>query len=77
MEALQDFSSLFQALIAFCAVFTALGFLFNVLLNPLKENQAKMEKDIHTVKKDIDTVKKELAAVQADISIIKKAVLKP
>jgi len=69
VEALQDFSSLFQALIAFCAVFTALGFLFNVLLNPVKENQAKMEKEL-------DSVKKELTSVREDTSIIKKAVLK-
>ena len=76
MGALQDFSSLFQALIAFCAVFIALGFLFNVLLNPVKENQVKMEKEFDTVKKEFDTVKKEIASVKADISIIKKAVLK-
>jgi len=69
VEALQDFSSLFQALIAFCAVFTALGFLFNVLLNPVKENQAKMQKEL-------DSVKKELTSVREDTSIIKKAVLK-
>ena len=76
MEALHDFSSLFQALIAFCAVFTALGFLFNVLLTPVKENQAKMEKEFDTVKKEIDIVKKELTSVKADVSIIKNAVLK-
>ncbi len=38
------FTPLFQAVIAFCAVFTALGLMFNILLKPVKENMARLEK---------------------------------
>ena len=40
------FTPLFQATIAFCAVFTALGLMFNILLKPVKENMARLEKDL-------------------------------
>lgn len=40
------FTPLFQAVIAFCAVFTALGLMFNILLKPVKENMARLEKDL-------------------------------
>ena len=83
MGSLQDFSALFQALIAFCAAFTALGFLFNVLLSPVKENQAKTEKEFDNIKREFDnikkefgTIRKEFGTVKEDLSIIKRAVLK-
>ena len=42
---LSEFSPLFQAVIAFVAVLTGLGFVFNLLLVPLKENQGRLEKN--------------------------------
>ena len=36
--------------IAFCAVFTALGFMFNILLKPVKDNQARMELEQKNIK---------------------------
>lgn len=43
---MEPFIPLFQAVIAFCAVFTALGLMFNILLRPVKENMARLEKDM-------------------------------
>ena len=38
MEFLTIIMPLFTAIIAFCSVFGALGLLFRILLNPVKEN---------------------------------------
>ena len=46
---MEKFTALFQAVIAFCAVFTALGLMFNILLGPVKENQRRLEKELETV----------------------------
>ena len=50
---MKAFTPLFQAVIAFVAVLTGLGFVFNLLLKPvktdiehLKEGQAKLESKI-------------------------------
>ena len=58
---MENFTPLFQAVIAFCALFTALGFLFNLLLRPVKENQVRLEADIKEVKADIADIKQLLA----------------
>ena len=44
MEGLTAFTPLLVSIIAFCATFTALGLLFNILLGPLKKDIAKLEK---------------------------------
>ena len=64
---MESFTPLFQAVIAFCAVFTALGFLFNLLLRPVKENQARLEADIKEVKDDIVEVKDDITEVKEDL----------
>ena len=65
MESLQF---LLTAVIAFVAVLTGLGFVFNILLNPVKENQAKMENELIFLKEN-------QAKIEKDISVIKEAVL--
>ena len=64
MESLKKMNPLFTAIITFCAVFTALGFMFNVLLNPVKTNLVRLESEIKSVetelKAEIKSVKTEL-----------------
>lgn len=43
METLKNLSPLFNVTIAFCAVFTALGLMFNILLGPLEARMDRME----------------------------------
>ncbi len=50
MEFLTIIMPLFTAIIAFCSVFGALGLLFRILLNPVKE-------DIHNLKTEISGLK--------------------
>lgn len=45
MEVLAALIPLFTVMIAFCAVFTALGLLFNILLNPIKKGIANLEQN--------------------------------
>ncbi len=40
---MEPFTPLFQAVIAFVAVLTGLGFIFNLLLLPVKKDIAKLE----------------------------------
>ena len=68
---MESFIPLFQATIAFCAVFTALGLLFNLLLRPVKENQARLEADITKLDGDIKEVKTDLIEVKTDLIEVK------
>lgn len=63
-----DLQLLLTALIAFCATFTALGFIFNILLNPVKETLANFEVRIKHLEEGQDEMK-------ADISEIKNLLL--
>lgn len=38
-----EYQIILSTVIALIAVMTGLGFIFNILLNPLKENQARLE----------------------------------
>ena len=58
MEILQNLMALFQAIIAFTAILSFLLVGFNALLNekinPLKENQERMEKGIISTKEKLN-----------------------
>ena len=41
---MEIFTPLFQAVIAFVVFLTGLGFVFSLLLGPVKENQVRLEK---------------------------------
>ena len=64
-----DLHTFLMTTIAFFAVISVLSFAFNLLLAPVKQNQANMEKELISVQNDISTLKE-------DISAIKQAVLK-
>ena len=55
MEQLKKLTPLMTAVITFCAVFTALGLMFNILLNPVKANLARLEEDIKSVKTELNS----------------------
>ena len=50
MEILTTLMPLFTAIIAFCSVFAGLGFVFKLLINPVKE-------DIHSLKQEVSSLK--------------------
>ena len=52
---MEMFTPLFQAVIAFVAVLTGLGFVFNLLLGPVKANQARLEKELEKFKAEVNT----------------------
>ena len=64
MENLSDFTPLFHAVIAFVAVLTGLGFVFNILLGPVK-------KDIKDLKVSHKELAGEMKAVQGEIHGLK------
>ncbi len=51
---MKGFTPIFQAIIAFVAVLTGLGIVFNLLLGPIKYNQANMENRIEHIEKRME-----------------------
>ena len=73
---MSEFVPLATFVIAFCAVFSALGLMFNILLKPVKDNQARMEseqKDIKDlIQKQTDEFKNEIMGIKEEIISIKQ-----
>lgn len=57
MEAIAALIPLFITIIALCAVLTALGFIFNVLLTPVKKDIMRLEQNQFAIEKKIDDLK--------------------
>ena len=55
-----ELQMLLTAIIAFCAVFTSLGLMFNILLRPVKVNQDRMESEIKELKLEVAEIKSKL-----------------
>ncbi len=51
---MKQFTPLFQAVIAFVAVLTGLGLVFNLLLGPVKTGQVRLEKRMDRIEKKLD-----------------------
>ena len=60
---------LLTAIIAFCAVFTALGLMFNILLGPVKENQVRMGRELDQFKQELGHLKQDLAQFKVEINV--------
>lgn len=69
-----DFQIILMTIIAFSAVISVLSFAFSLLLSPVKENQARMEKEITVIRNNQAKMEKEITAVKSDISILKEDV---
>jgi len=57
---MEAFVPLFQAVIAFVAVLTGLGFVFNLLLLPLKKDIGKLENGQAKIENRLDRLEKKL-----------------
>ena len=57
---MKELTPIFQAIIAFVAVLTGLGIVFNLLLGPIKYNQANMENRIEHIEKRMDHIEKRM-----------------
>ena len=55
MKFLTTIMPLATFVIAYCSVFAGLGFIFNILLNPVIENQVQIEKELKDFQKEVNT----------------------
>ena len=62
--------TLLTAIIAFCAVFTSLGLMFNILLGPVKESQVNLEKRMDKMENSIDTMESSIDKMETSINDI-------
>ncbi len=77
-----DGHAILMTVIAFSAVLTVLitilTFIFNSLLNPVKENQARMEKELNQfkteIKVEVSDLKEEVSDLKVEMSDLKKEV---
>ena len=70
-----DIQIVLMTIIAFSAVITVLSFSFNLLLQPVKENQAKIESDLKDNQAKIESdLKDNQAKVESDLKDFKKEV---
>ena len=60
MEALKNLTPLFHVTIAFCAVFTALGLMFNILLAPIEARMDQMEARMDRMEAHISQIDRKL-----------------
>ena len=60
METLSFLGPLFTAIIAFVAILTSLGFIINMLLVPVKENQEELKKSHKDTNKRLDDLSNRL-----------------
>ena len=68
MENLSDFAPLFHAVIAFVAVLTGLGFVFNILLGPVKKDIKDLKVSHKELAGEMKAVQGEMKAVHGEIS---------
>ena len=59
------FALLFTVIIAFCSVFAGLGFIFRLLLNPVK-------KDVEGLKHDVGALKQDVEVLKQDVEVLKQ-----
>ena len=60
MEVLSFLAPLATVVIALVGLFSGMGLIFNWLLSPIKENQARMEKRMDRIEKRMDRIESKL-----------------
>ena len=77
-----DVQIVLMTIITFSAVITVLSFSFNLLLQPVKENQAKIESDLKDIESDLkenqtkieSDLKENQTKIESDLKDFKKEV---
>ena len=69
---LSPFAPLATVIISFCAVFTALGFMFNILLRPVKDSQVLLANNQARIEAEQKDIKACLADNQARMELEQK-----
>ncbi len=64
MEKLQSLSPLFTVTITFCAVFTALGLMFNILLGPIETRMDHMEARMDRMETRMDRMEARINSIE-------------
>ena len=57
------------SVISFCSVFAGLGFVFKILLQPVRENQASMQKELKEFKTEVKEFKTEVNGELKELNI--------
>ena len=65
MEVFHELQHILTTIIAVMAALTGMGFVFNILLKPLKENQARIEKRIDKLEARMDQFEARLDQLEA------------
>ena len=63
MEALKKLTPLFHVTIAFCAVFTALGLMFNILLGPIEARMDSIEVRMDRMEARMDSIEARMGQI--------------
>ena len=72
IQNLESFMPLLTFIIAFVAVFTGLGILFNMILSPVKNNQKIIQADFKELKQDYKEFREEMKADYKELTEIVK-----
>ena len=63
-----DIIPILMTVLVVCAVLTVLSVIFNWLLSPVKDNQARIEKDLNQVKTEMNQVKIEMNQFKTEVN---------
>ena len=63
-----DIQIVLMTIIAFVAVITVLSVIFNWLLNPVKDNQERIEKEVNQFKTEMNQFKKEMNQFKTEVN---------
>ena len=75
METLSDLTPIAVFTISFCAVFTALGFMFNILLNPVKKEVSELKEGQKALNQEVSDLNKEVLDLKTGQKNLNKEVL--
>ena len=68
MESIKYFAPLATCIIAFVAVLTGLGFVFNLLLGPVKADVSVLKTDVAVLKTDVSVLKTDVSLLKAGLN---------
>ncbi len=63
-----DLHTALMTILVVCAVLTVLSVIFNWLLNPVKDNQERIEKDLNQFKTEMNQFKTEMNQFKTEVN---------